>query len=70
MMSRDCSLASDLVKAKSVSGARLNHFMLSTFTPVVFSITGGVGIEAIKLMKRIVERTERRPAGHCNEAEQ
>ena len=31
-----------------------------TFTPVVFSSTGGMGIKASKLMKRIAERTERK----------
>ena len=31
-----------------------------TFTPVVFSTTGGMGIEASKLLKRIAERTERK----------
>ena len=45
---------------ESIKTARVLEIERGTFTPVVFSTTGGMGIEASKLMKRIAERTERK----------
>ena len=45
---------------KTSYNARVLEIERGTFTPVVFSTTGGMGIEASKLMKRIAERTERK----------
>ena len=45
---------------KTSYNARVLEIERGTFTPVVFSTTGGIGIEASKLMKRIAERTERK----------
>ena len=45
---------------KLAYNARVLEVERGTFTPVVFSTTGGMGIEASKLLKRIAERTERK----------
>ena len=45
---------------KSAYNSRVLEVERGTFTPVVFSTTGGMGMEAQALLKRIAERTERK----------
>ena len=53
---------------KSVYNARVLQVERGTFTPVVFSTSGGMGIEAQKLFKRIAERTARKTGQSYSDA--